>query len=141
MKNILKNKRSRNLIEILIFLIIPFFIFIFITLRNKNKIEHTEEQKTIVNQELSEQDNLIKQGLFYLNQKQFEKSIEIHLKILAINPNHSTAHNNIGFAYGNLKKWDNGISHCLKALESNPNFQLAKNNLNWMQNEKLKEAK
>ncbi|WP_299314512.1 tetratricopeptide repeat protein [uncultured Aquimarina sp.] len=86
----------------------------------------------------SEENFLINQAVSLINQKKYQESIDINLKVLSMNPDNSAAYNNIGFAYGNLRKWDKGIEYCSKAIEINPNFELAKNNLNWMKKEKAK---
>jgi|GEM_PF-7121514 len=149
MKNISNNKQRRDLLEYLVFLIIPFAVFLWITLHNKNEIDQIAAQKNSSTAPIAatsalalstEESALIKQGIALINQKQYKKSIAIHLKVLAIHPSNTTALNNIGFAYGNLKQWDKGIAHCKKAIQLAPNFQLAKNNLNWMQREKSKQT-
>jgi len=139
------SKKTKVLLEYIIFLIIPLSIFIFVTIRNKSRIEQSEKanktnSEQIINTESSIENNLINQGLQYINQKKYKESIEINLKVITINPQNITAYNNIGIAYANMQQWDKGIEYCSKALAIDPNFQLAKNNINWMKSEKEKQT-
>ena len=70
-------------------------------------------------------------GLAYYQNGQYTACIETSQKALELNPESSSAHNNICAAYCARKEWDKAIIHCNKALELNPDFQRAKNNLNW----------
>ncbi|KZS41287.1 hypothetical protein AWE51_23060 [Aquimarina aggregata] len=134
------NKKILILLEYLIFLIIPFTVFLFISIRNKNRLNTIDTKgKNTVKQTLSQESTLINKGVALINKKKYQESIQVHLKVIQLNPKNSIAYNNIGIAYGNLKQWDKGIEYCLKAIELNPNFQLAKNNINWMKSEKSKQ--
>lgn len=132
------NKKRNVILEFVFLLILPLCVFLYFFVRNKNALEqmplesNTTEQSTT----LEKENQLIDQGLSFLNQKQYAKSIEVNQKVIAINPNNKIAYNNIGIAYANLKNWDQGIDYCRKALKIDPEFQLAKNNLAWMLSEK-----
>ncbi len=127
----MERKKINNIIEHLFFLVIPLVIFFTITINNKNKIENSVSQSQINNnpRDESTENELINLGIKYINQKKYQKSIEINLQVLVLNSNNKLAHNNLGYAYAKLKQWDKGIKHCSKAIQLDSNFQLAKNNL------------
>ncbi|MFD2564537.1 tetratricopeptide repeat protein [Aquimarina rubra] len=129
-------KKQKLALELLLFLITPLVFFIFTVIKNKSELQESESNSIIQEQIAAQETDLINQGLNYINNGQYQLSIETNLKILKINPRNKFALNNIGFAYANLKNWDRGIIYCKKALDIDPSFQLAKNNLNWMLQEK-----
>ncbi|WP_299314514.1 hypothetical protein [uncultured Aquimarina sp.] len=59
----------------------------------------------------------------------YEKCIMISKELLMIDPNNSTAYNNICASNNVLGNFNEGIKACEKALKLNPGFELAKNNL------------
>ena len=66
--------------------------------------------------------NLVKQGKYDLAIKSYQKAI-------AINPDHASAHNNLGLVYVKQGKLDEAIAECKKALEINPNYLQAHYNI------------
>ena len=82
---------------------------------------------------------LFELGMAYIDNNMHKESIDVFKKVLALNPNHVNANNNLGFAYGCVKEWDKGIKYCQIALGLSPDHQLAKNNLSWMRQERARE--
>jgi tetratricopeptide (TPR) repeat protein len=81
-------------------------------------------------------------GLLYMNQKQYDKSIEGFLSTLKIEPNHARAHNNLGAVYYILGRYDEAINEYSKHLEIKPGDADAHNNLGlvYTKQEKFDEA-
>ncbi|KAA1247140.1 tetratricopeptide repeat protein [Aquimarina sp. RZ0] len=129
----MERKKVNNILGYFFFLMIPLVIFFVITARNRSKIENTslQSQKNVIrkNKNVQQENNLINLGIQYINQKKYQKSIEINHQVLDLNPNNKLAHNNLCYAYGKIKKIEKGIRHCNKAILLDPDFQLAKNNL------------
>ena len=68
-------------------------------------------------------------SVIYYNAKQYNKSIEASKNVLQLDPNNSSAYNNLCSAYNCLEMFDEAKAACIKALAINPDFTLAKNNL------------
>jgi len=65
-------------------------------------------------------------GQFYLDNKDFNKSIFYSLKAIELNPDYLEAYNNLGVAFIRTGKIDDGINQFKKALQINPNYENAK---------------
>ena len=130
------NKKVPSFLEYLIFLIIPFIIFILLVSKNKNTIEEKAAQDqiepTLSEKKLDQENNLIQLAIKQMVQKNYSESIKINLEVLKINENNKIAHNNLCYAYGEIEEYKKGITHCERAIALDPNFQLAKNNLNFL---------
>ena len=61
--------------------------------------------------------------------KNYQVAIKLYNKILKINPNHVSAHNNLGLVFKALEENQKAISCYEKAIEINPNYANAHNNL------------
>ena len=59
----------------------------------------------------------------------FKAAENLYKKILKINPNHATAHNNLGLIFHAFREFQKAISCYEKAIEIQPNYAHAYNNL------------
>ena len=97
---------------------------------------------------MNETENLTTKVTFALavqnHQKNNLKIAEnLYKKILKTNPNHASAHNNLGVVFNELGEDQKAISYFQKAIQINPNYASAHNNLGaiFMQLGKLQKAK
>lgn len=84
-------------------------------------------------------DNHSRLASLYLNSKQYEKTIAICDKALAINDKSNALRNTRCLAYTHLEDWDMAEKACQDALKRAPDGKFAKANYGWMQR-KRKEA-
>ncbi len=76
-------------------------------------------------EEIKETDSIahLNQGIFFVQNGQYDRSIACFNKAIAINPKLAMAYNNRGIAYGKGKgQFDRAISDFSKAIEINPSF-------------------
>jgi len=71
----------------------------------------------------------------YYRSGNYKKCILVSQELLIIDPNNSSAYNNICTSYNVLGDYEKAKKACQKALEIKPDFQLAKNNLKWSNEE------
>ena len=86
-------------------------------------------------------DQYYKKGVSLLGQNQLEDSIEYFEQTLKINPDHVSAHNNIGIALARLGQLDRAIEHFKIAVRLRPDNQSYKKNLSRAEALKEKEKK
>ena len=86
-------------------------------------------------------DQYYKKGVSLLGQDQLEDSIEYFEQTLKINPDHVSAHNNIGIALARLGQLDRAIEHFKIAVRLRPDNQSYKKNLSRAEALKEKEKK
>jgi tetratricopeptide (TPR) repeat protein len=77
----------------------------------------------------SDVSKLIQKSLFYYENNEFDKVINICNEILKIDENNATAYNNLCATYNKMQLWDKAIESAEKSLQINPDNQLTKNNL------------
>ncbi|GAI65976.1 unnamed protein product, partial [marine sediment metagenome] len=56
-------------------------------------------------------------GNIYLEEKEYEKAIELYKKALGLNPDYAAAHSNLGLAYKRLKRISEAVEHFKKASQ------------------------
>jgi 4-amino-4-deoxy-L-arabinose transferase-like glycosyltransferase len=78
-------------------------------------------------------DEYVAQGLAYYRARDYEASIAMSQRALAMRPDIAEAYNNIGAAYCELGRWRDAIPPLEAALRLKPDFPLARNNLAWAQ--------
>lgn len=86
-------------------------------------------------------DQYYKKGVSLLGQNLLEDSIEYFEQTLKINPDHVSAHNNIGIALARLGQLDRAIEHFKIAVRLRPDNQSYKKNLSRAEALKEKEKK
>ena len=60
-------------------------------------------------------------GLVLNKIERFEEALESYKRVVALNPNYTSAHHNMGVIYLiNLKKYEEAVICCKKALELDP---------------------
>jgi Flp pilus assembly protein TadD len=72
------------------------------------------------------------------NSDRFQEAEQEYEKILLLDPNNATAHNDFGVALSRLGKLDEAIEHFKEALKIRPDYKLAKTNLDIILAEKQK---
>lgn len=77
-------------------------------------------------------------GLLFLKLQEYDKSIEVWNKMLAIDSKNGVALTNKGVAYMAKNDYNKAIGAFEQVVANNPNDQYAKNNLNWALGEKKK---
>ena len=82
----------------------------------------------------------VAQGLAYYRARDFEATIAMSQRAIALRPDLAEAHNNLGAAYCELRRWRDAIPPLETALRLNPDFARARNNLRWAQGELEKES-
>jgi len=68
----------------------------------------------------------------------FEGSLEVARKALALRPDYAEAYNNIAASYASMGRWNEAIAAAREALRLRPDFPLARNNLAWAESEQAK---
>jgi predicted O-linked N-acetylglucosamine transferase (SPINDLY family) len=92
-----------------------------------------EEAKKICKQELIknpkhfETINLL--SIIYLQEKNYEKAIDLINKAITIKPNHQALYNNLGVIYKEIENYEFAIKNFKKAIKINSNYSEAHNNI------------
>jgi len=76
------------------------------------------------------ENNLLSLGLAYYQARKYQLSINTYKKVIKLNKNNITAHNNICSAYNQLGNYKEAIIYCENAIKIDSTFSLSKNNLN-----------